>query len=142
MTTHDLEADRKPVRAVLIGAGKFGSMYLSQARRTPGLRPMASPARTPRNRSCDHLAAIVDQPGQAIENRLTTGRLTHIGPPEISAARSPRGSRALRERRSVAVVAPLVAMIQTLTGRRARLECVMFSPDGKRLATSESGADA
>jgi predicted homoserine dehydrogenase-like protein len=35
------EADRKPVRAVLIGSGKFGSMYLSQARRTPGLRMLA-----------------------------------------------------------------------------------------------------
>src|SRR6185437_1097550 len=34
-------AQGKPVRAVLIGAGKFGSMYLSQARRTPGLQILA-----------------------------------------------------------------------------------------------------
>src|SRR6185437_11717125 len=34
-------AQSKPVRAVLIGAGKFGSMYLSQARRTPGLQVLA-----------------------------------------------------------------------------------------------------
>ncbi len=34
-------AQKKPVRAVLIGAGKFGSMYLSQARRTPGLQILA-----------------------------------------------------------------------------------------------------
>ena len=32
------EADGKPLRVGLIGAGKFGSMYLSQARRTPGVR--------------------------------------------------------------------------------------------------------
>jgi predicted homoserine dehydrogenase-like protein len=32
-----LEADGKPVRVGLIGAGKFGSMYLSQAWRTPGM---------------------------------------------------------------------------------------------------------
>jgi predicted homoserine dehydrogenase-like protein len=32
------EADGKPLRVGLIGAGKFGSMYLSQARRTPGMR--------------------------------------------------------------------------------------------------------
>src|SRR5688572_15156959 len=32
---------REPVRAVLIGAGKFGSMYLSQAQRTPGLHLLA-----------------------------------------------------------------------------------------------------
>jgi predicted homoserine dehydrogenase-like protein len=30
-----------PVRVVLIGAGKFGSMYLSQARRTPGIHMLA-----------------------------------------------------------------------------------------------------
>jgi predicted homoserine dehydrogenase-like protein len=34
-------AQGQPVRAVLIGAGKFGSMYLSQARRTPGLQILA-----------------------------------------------------------------------------------------------------
>jgi len=34
-------AQARPVRAVLVGAGKFGSMYLSQARRTPGLQILA-----------------------------------------------------------------------------------------------------
>lgn len=33
-------ADR-PVRVGLVGAGKFGAMYLAQARRTPGLHVMA-----------------------------------------------------------------------------------------------------
>jgi len=32
------QTDGKPLRVGLIGAGKFGSMYLSQARRTPGVR--------------------------------------------------------------------------------------------------------
>ncbi len=32
------EADGRPLRVGLIGAGKFGSMYLSQERRTPGVR--------------------------------------------------------------------------------------------------------
>jgi predicted homoserine dehydrogenase-like protein len=32
---------RQPVRVLLIGAGKFGSMYLSQARRTPGVHLLA-----------------------------------------------------------------------------------------------------
>jgi predicted homoserine dehydrogenase-like protein len=45
MNLHRLLQDRhaagRPVRAVLIGAGKFGSMYLSQARRTPGLQVLA-----------------------------------------------------------------------------------------------------
>ena len=35
-------AERKqPVRVVLVGAGKFGSMYLSQAARTPGVQVLA-----------------------------------------------------------------------------------------------------
>jgi len=43
------EARGEPLRVGLIGAGKFGSMYLSQARHTPGVRIAAiadlSPAR-------------------------------------------------------------------------------------------------
>jgi len=31
------EAEGRPLRVGLIGAGKFGSMYLSQAHRTPGI---------------------------------------------------------------------------------------------------------
>src|ERR1700754_737406 len=34
-------AEGRPVRVAMIGAGKFGSMYLSQARRTPGLHILA-----------------------------------------------------------------------------------------------------
>ncbi|MEI2416331.1 Gfo/Idh/MocA family oxidoreductase [Orrella sp. JC864] len=35
------EAQGQPLRVGLIGAGKFGSMYLSQVRRTPGVRLVA-----------------------------------------------------------------------------------------------------
>ncbi len=35
------ESQGKPLRVGLIGAGKFGSMYLSQVRRTPGVRLVA-----------------------------------------------------------------------------------------------------
>ena len=34
-------ADHKPVRVAIIGAGKFGSMYLSQVPRTPGVHLVA-----------------------------------------------------------------------------------------------------
>ncbi len=48
MNLHQLlkrrDQDGKPLRVLLIGAGKFASMYLSQARRTPGM----------------HIAAVVD----------------------------------------------------------------------------------
>jgi predicted homoserine dehydrogenase-like protein len=47
-----------PVRAMLIGAGKFGSMFLSQARRTPGL----------------HVACVADlSPRRARESLARTG---------------------------------------------------------------------
>ncbi|MBI5069298.1 MAG: Gfo/Idh/MocA family oxidoreductase [Deltaproteobacteria bacterium] len=61
-------ASRRPLRVVLIGAGKFGSMYLSRVRRTPGL----------------HLLAVADlQPDRARE------ALRRVGwPEEAFAARS------------------------------------------------------
>ena len=34
-------AEGRPVRVGLIGAGKFGSMFLAQARRTPGMHVVA-----------------------------------------------------------------------------------------------------
>ena len=34
-------AEGRPVRIALVGAGKFGSMYLAQARRTPGIHVVA-----------------------------------------------------------------------------------------------------
>ena len=36
------QADHKPLRVALLGAGKFGSMFLSQARRTPGIPSVAA----------------------------------------------------------------------------------------------------
>jgi predicted homoserine dehydrogenase-like protein len=40
-------AENNPLRVALIGAGKFGSMYLSQARRTPGIHIVAVCDRDP-----------------------------------------------------------------------------------------------
>ncbi len=51
-------ADNRPVRVAIIGAGKFGSMYLSQAPRTPGI----------------HLVAVVDlSPTRAKESLHRVG---------------------------------------------------------------------
>lgn len=49
-------AERRPLRVALIGAGKFGSMYLAQVRRTPGV----------------HLVAVVDL--DAARARAALGR--------------------------------------------------------------------
>ena len=51
-------AENKPIRVALIGAGKFGSMYLAQVPRTPGV----------------HLAAIADlSPDNARANLARVG---------------------------------------------------------------------
>lgn len=63
------EEDGKPVRVGLIGAGKFGSMFLAQARRTPGI----------------HVLGVADlSEGRAAESCRTTG-----WPDEQIAARDP-----------------------------------------------------
>ena len=48
------EAEGRPIRIGLIGAGKFGSMYLAQIPRTPGV----------------HLVAIADLSPVAARNNL------------------------------------------------------------------------
>lgn len=67
MNLHRLLAQRadhaKPLRVLLIGAGKFGSMFLSQVRRTPGLHLVAVADLSPQ-RTRDSLARVgwpVDQ---------------------------------------------------------------------------------
>jgi predicted homoserine dehydrogenase-like protein len=51
-------AERKPLTVALIGAGKFGSMFLAQARRTPGI----------------HIVAVADlSPQRARESLARTG---------------------------------------------------------------------
>ena len=62
-------ADSKPIRVGLIGAGKFGTMFLSQARRTPGL----------------HIMGIADlSPDRAVQNLSRAG-----WPASLLSARNP-----------------------------------------------------
>jgi predicted homoserine dehydrogenase-like protein len=51
------EAQRQPLRVALIGAGKFGSMFLSQVRRTPGVHLTAIADLAPR-RARESLARV------------------------------------------------------------------------------------
>ena len=61
-------ADKKPIRVGLIGAGKFGSMYLAQVVRTPGV----------------HLVAIADlNPESAKKNLARVGWTVERGAPLI-----------------------------------------------------------
>jgi predicted homoserine dehydrogenase-like protein len=72
----------KPVRVGLIGAGKFGSMYLAQVPRTPGVHLAAiadlSPAAVRRN-----LARVGWDAGRcdaaSIDEAVRNGQTTHLG---------------------------------------------------------------
>src|SRR6185295_6364870 len=50
-------AENRPLRVVLVGAGKFGSMFLAQARRTPGIHVLAVADLAPQ-RARDSLARV------------------------------------------------------------------------------------
>ena len=56
-------ADNKPVRIGLIGAGKFGSMYLAQIPRTPGVHLVGIADLSP-DGARSNLARVGWQPGQ------------------------------------------------------------------------------
>ncbi len=61
--------EKRPVRVGLIGAGKFGSMYLSQAPRTPGI----------------HLVAVADlSPPRAMDSLRRVGWATSASAPPPS----------------------------------------------------------
>ncbi|RFC64594.1 flagellar biosynthesis protein FlgA [Fulvimarina endophytica] len=99
-----LEAEGRPVRVGLIGAGKFGSMYLAQARRTPGV----------------HLTAIADlSPDNARRS------LARVGwPAEAFAATSfetaaSTGSTFVTEDSAALIASPFVDLVIDATGHPA-----------------------
>lgn len=75
------QADGKPVRVGLIGAGKFGSMYLAQIPRTPGVQLVGiadlSPAAAQANLARVGWEAARTQAG-SLDEALKTGA-THVG---------------------------------------------------------------
>jgi predicted homoserine dehydrogenase-like protein len=71
------EAASRPVRVVLIGAGKFGSMYLSQARRTPGIHLLAVADLAPERARASLLRVGWDAPRLAaagLDDAVRSGR--------------------------------------------------------------------
>lgn len=97
-------ANNKPVRVALIGAGKFGSMFLSQVPRTPGL----------------HLTAIADlNPARARES------LTRVGWPteQFSAASAEVAARSggtfITDDAMAIIASPFVDVVIDATGSPA-----------------------
>jgi predicted homoserine dehydrogenase-like protein len=74
-------AENKPIRVALIGAGKFGSMYLAQVPRTPGVHLVAIADLSPDNARAN-LARVGWKPerttASSIEDALKKGT-THVG---------------------------------------------------------------
>ncbi len=94
-------ADGRPVRVGLIGAGKFGSMYLSQVRRTPGV----------------HLVAVAD-----LSPKRARAALLHTGwPADALGARSfaaavRDGSTRLTDDTLAMIAAPEIDVVIDATG--------------------------
>ncbi len=94
-------ADSRPLRVGLIGAGKFGSMYLSQARRTPGI----------------HLVAVADlSPKRARKALLHTGWPADALSARSFAQAARQGSIHLCDDAMALIAAPEVEIVIDATG--------------------------
>ncbi|RZN30737.1 SAF domain-containing protein [Bradyrhizobium sp. Leo121] len=123
------EANGRPIRVGLIGAGKFGSMYLAQVLKTPGV----------------HLVGIADvAPARAIEN------LARVGwPSERHAAKSlddalGNGTTHLTDDWRAVVARPEIGIIVECTGNPiAAIEhCLVAFEHGKDVINVTVEADA
>jgi predicted homoserine dehydrogenase-like protein len=97
-------AEKKPLRIALIGAGKFGSMFLAQARRTPGL----------------HLVAVADlSPQRARESLARTGwDASRYGARSLEEARR-GGTTFVTDDSAVAIASDSVEIVIEATGNPA-----------------------
>ena len=94
-------ADSRPLRVGLIGAGKFGSMYLSQARRTPGI----------------HLVAVADlSPKRARKALLHTGWPADALSARSFAQAARQGSTPLCDDAMALIAAPEIEIVIDATG--------------------------
>ena len=122
-------AQNKPVRVVLIGAGKFGAMYLSQVPRTPGV----------------HLVGIADL---SMDN--ARANLARVGWPEHQASAKSlddafkRGLTYLTQDWQMLVAHPMVDMVVECTGNpiAAVEHCLAAFAHGKHVVNVTVEADA
>jgi predicted homoserine dehydrogenase-like protein len=84
-------AEDRPVRVVLIGAGKFGAMYLAQARRTPGIRMLAVVDLAP-DRARTTLARTGWSPAQVEATLVTDDAAKQIAHPDTDVVIDATGS--------------------------------------------------
>ena len=86
------QAEGRPIRIGLIGAGKFGSMYLAQVPRTPGVHLVGIADLSPANAKAN-LARVGWEPGRtgasSLDAALKAGT-THVGEDWKALARHPQ----------------------------------------------------
>jgi predicted homoserine dehydrogenase-like protein len=122
-------AARKPLRVLLIGAGKFGSMFLSQARRTPGL----------------HVVGIADlDPQRARESLERVGwSAQEYGASSLDHAMR-TGSTCITDDAAAAIASHAVEIVIDATGSPAAgiRHALLAIGDGKHIVMVNVEADA
>lgn len=110
------EASKTPIQVGLIGAGKFGSMFLSQCHRTPGMRlagiadlsterAFAALKRTgyPEERYSTDLSLSISEGIKAGKTVITTDAENLIAAPEVDVVHEYTGSPAAGVRHALLV---------------------------------------
>ncbi|OYY85344.1 MAG: hypothetical protein B7Y42_16060, partial [Polaromonas sp. 28-63-22] len=121
-------ADNKPIRIGLIGAGKFGSMYLAQIPKTPGV----------------HLVAIADlSPDAASTNLARVGWNPALAQAESAQAAIKTGATWITDDWQAVVTHPQIDIIVECTGNpvAAVEHCLKAFAHGKLPHFSESTPD-
>ena len=130
------DSANRPVRVVLIGAGKFGSMYLSQARRTPGIHVRAvcdlAPERA--RAALERTGWTAEDLGRTVINDDSAGEIAH---PETEVVIDATGNPAVGIRNVLAccehrkhivmVNVEADALAGPLLARRAREAGIVYS---------------
>jgi predicted homoserine dehydrogenase-like protein len=95
-------AERRPLKVGLIGAGKFGSMYLSQAKHTPGI----------------HIVGIADLAPERAQSARAHGLGTRALPPALRRCREDRRDVRADDAQAL-IAAPRVDIVIDATGSPA-----------------------
>ena len=97
-------ADHKPLRVALIGAGKFGAMYLAQAKHTPGI----------------HIVAVVDlAPARAAATLARVGWSAERHAARSLAEAAARGTTLITDDALATIAAPETEIVIDATGNPA-----------------------
>jgi predicted homoserine dehydrogenase-like protein len=122
-------AERRPLRVGLIGAGKFGSMYLAQAKHTLGV----------------HIVAIADlAPDRAKSARARTAWATERVSARSFAAAAASGATCVTDDAAALVAAPEVEIVIDATGNPAAgiAHVLACCREGKHVVMVNVEADA